>query len=266
MSRAPALFISHGSPMFSVEPGTLGPALKTLGDSLTGLKGIVIVSPHWQTLGPVRVSASTAPETIHDFGGFPEALYALRYPAPGDPALAARITSLLNTTGIPAVEDPTRGLDHGAWVPMRYLKPEADVPVVQVSLPHDATPASAFRLGAALAPLRDDDILVIGSGSLTHNLMEVFRARPDDGAYAQAFADWVTDAVARDDVDALLEYRSRVPDAARAHPTEEHFLTLLVARGAAAGPGRLVHGGMTYGILSMDSFAWDTDSGAHAKQ
>lgn len=266
MSRAPALFISHGSPMFSVEPGTLGPALRNLGESLPDLKGIVIVSPHWQTLGPVRVTASATPETIHDFGGFPEVLYTLRYPAPGEPALATHITSLLNAAGFPAVEDPVRGLDHGAWVPLLYLKPDADVPVVQVSLPHDSTPQSALRLGEALAPLRDAGILVIGSGSLTHNLMEVFRARPDDGAYAQAFADWVSDAVARDDVDALLEYRSRAPDAARAHPTEEHFLTLLVARGAASGPGRLVHGGMTYGILSMDSFAWDTDSGAHAKQ
>jgi 4,5-DOPA dioxygenase extradiol len=256
MSRAPSLFISHGSPMFALEPGLLGPNLGRVAASLPPIDAIVVVSPHWQTRG-VRVTAAPAPETIHDFGGFPAPLYALQYPAPGAPQLAADIVALLQAAGLDVAIDARRGLDHGAWVPLRYLAPGAEVPVVQVSLPQDIDAPGALRLGEALRPLRDAGVLFIGSGSLTHNLYE-FRSHIADPEYAQAFADWVADAVARRDVDALVHYRERAPHAARAHPTQEHYLPLLVALGASdADDARTrIDGGMTYGVLSMDSFGF----------
>ncbi|UHQ24878.1 dioxygenase [Lysobacter sp. 5GHs7-4] len=265
MARAPALFVSHGSPMFAVEPGTLGPNLRRLGHTLTGLSAIVVVSPHWQTRG-VKVGAAVAPATIHDFGGFPNALYRLQYAVPGAPALAPDVAQLLADAGFPATLDPQRGLDHGAWVPLRYLKPEADVPVLQVSMPHDLDPAGALRLGRALAPLRERGVLIVGSGSLTHNLYE-FRQHVSDPEYAQAFADWIADAVARRDEDALLHYRDRAPHGRRAHPTEEHFLPLLIALGAsdAQEPSSAIVGGMTYGVLSMDSFGFGLAADAVAR-
>jgi 4,5-DOPA dioxygenase extradiol len=256
MSLAPVLFISHGSPMFAVEPGLLGPNLGRIGASLPNLTAIVVVSPHWQTRG-VHVTGAAALETIHDFGGFPAALYALQYPARGEPRLATQVLDLLQSAGFDAAIDARRGLDHGAWVPLRYLKPDADLPVLQVSLPQDIDSAGALRLGQALAPLREEGVLVIGSGSLTHNLFE-FRQSINDPEYAQTFADWIADAVARGDTQSLVDYRKLAPHAVRAHPTEEHFLPLLVAVGASIGdePRRLVKGGMTYGVLSMDSFAF----------
>ena len=256
MSRAPSLFISHGSPMFAVEPGLLGPNLARLGAGLPALTAIVVVSPHWQSRG-VRVTGADVLETIHDFGGFPASLYALQYPARGDPALAADVVGLLQAAGFDASIDAERGLDHGAWVPLRYLRPRADVPVLQVSLPHDIDTVGALRLGRALAPLRERGVLVIGSGSLTHNLYE-FRQHITDPEYAQRFADWVAQAVQAGDVDALVRYRANAPHAARAHPTQEHYLPLLVALGAShADESRnRVAGGMTHGVLSMDSFGF----------
>jgi|GEM_PF-721384 len=149
--------------MFALEPGQLGPNLQRLGASLPDLAAIVIVSPHWQTRG-VRVSGADAPATIHDFGGFPAPLYALQYPVRGAPQLASEIRELLLTAGFDAAIDDNRGLDHGAWVPLRYIKPQADVPVLQVSLPHAIDAAGALRLGKALAPLREQGVLVIGPG------------------------------------------------------------------------------------------------------
>lgn len=256
MTTAPALFVSHGSPMFAVEPGLLGPNLQQIGSALSGVTAVLVVSPHWQT-GGLRVMSTVAPSTIHDFGGFPQALYQLQYTPPGAPEIAADAARLLADAGFQVSLDATRGLDHGAWVPLRYLFAGADVPVFQVSLPADTDAASALRLGQALAPLRERGVLVIGSGSLTHNLYE-FRQHLRDPEYAQAFADWVRDAVLRRDVEALVDYRRRAPQAERAHPTEEHFLPLLVALGASNDGDRaqLVGGGMTYGVLSMDSFGF----------
>src|SRR3546814_7982370 len=184
-------------------------------------------------------------------------LYELQYTPPGAPALAAQIVRMLVDAGFLATIDARRGLDHGAWVPLRYLKPDADVPVFQVSLPQDLDAAGALRLGQALAPLRSRGVLLVGSGSLTHNLYE-FRQHIRDPEYAQAFADWVADAVRRRDVDALVHYRERAPHAARAHPSEEHYLPLLVALGASESTDAtsLVEGGMTYNVLSMDSFGF----------
>lgn len=253
---APALFVSHGSPMFALEPGLLGPHLQQVGRSLAGLAAVLVVSPHWQTRG-VQVMTNPAPATLHDFGGFSPALYTLQYTPPGAPALAAEAARLLAAAGFDVALDAARGLDHGAWVPLRYLFEDAGVPVFQVSLPVDANAASALRMGRALAPLRERGVLVVGSGSLTHNLYE-FRQHVRDPEYAQAFADWVHAAVQRRDVDALVDYRRRAPHATRAHPTEEHFLPLLVALGASDPRDRVqrVDGGMTHGVLSMDSFGF----------
>jgi len=205
----------------------------------------------------VTVGSSPAPATIHDFGGFPAELYALRYPAPGDPELAARLVGMLDG----AHADPTRGLDHGAWVPLRYLYPAADVPVVQVSLPTDFDAADAFRLGQRLSPLSMEGILIIGSGSLTHNLSEFSGAsQAADAEYVQRFVAWSREAVTAADTHALIDYLRSAPDARRAHPTSDHYLPLPFAAGAApAGTrARVIDGGIAYGILAMDAFVFGT--------
>jgi 4,5-DOPA dioxygenase extradiol len=242
--------------MFAVEPGLLGPRLADLGQSLDGVRAVLVVSPHWQTHG-LRVMGTARPDTIHDFGGFPPVLYTLRYDVAGAPDVATRAATLLANAGFAVTIDEQRGLDHGAWVPMRHLRPQGDLPVFQVSLPHDIDAAGALRLGAALAPLREQGVMIVGSGSMTHNLYE-FRQHIQDPEYAQQFADWIQAAVARRDVDGLVDYRRQAPHAQRAHPTEEHYLPLLVALGAS-GPedaARFIEGGMTYGVLSMDSYLW----------
>ena len=255
-ARAPALFVSHGSPMFALTPGELGPRLRALGRHLDGIRAVLVVSAHWQTRGGVAVSTAAMPETIHDFGGFPEALYRLRYAPDGAPAMADAAARLVAAAGFRVGLDARRGLDHGAWVPLLHLRPDADLPVFQVSMPLELDPRTALRLGRALAPLRAQGVLVVGSGSLTHNLYE-FRRDVRDPEYAERFAAWIHAAVMAGDVDALVEYRARAPQAARAHPTEEHYLPLVVALGAAEGsPPTRIEGGMTDGILSMDSFGW----------
>jgi 4,5-DOPA dioxygenase extradiol len=217
----------------------------------------VILSPHWMTQ-EVTVSGSPTPATIHDFGGFPAELYALRYPAPGDPELASRIVRMLAGHG-GAHLDPARGLDHGAWVPLRYLYPAADVPVVQVSLPTRFTAADAFRLGQLLSPLSAAGVLVVGSGSLTHNLSEFRGTSPaQDAEYVRRFVAWSRQAVTSGDMQALVDYLKSAPDARRAHPTSDHYLPLPFAAGAAptGSRARVVDGGVAYGILSMDAFVF----------
>lgn len=257
--RLPVVFVSHGAPTFALEPGQLGPRLTALGAALARPKAVLVVSPHWMTRG-LRVSTAAAPATVHDFGGFDRALYRIQYPAPGHPALARRAAEILRAAGWPAEEDAQQGLDHGAWVPLRFLYPQADVPVFQLSLPAGLAPAQAYALGEALQPLRDEGVLVVGSGSLTHNLYEV--RFDDDGGpaagYAREFAAWVRQAIeARDDT-RLVATLEQAPHAQRAHPTSEHFLPLLVAAGAAAGDerARTLEGGITYGVLAMDSFVF----------
>jgi 4,5-DOPA dioxygenase extradiol len=255
MYRAPAIFVSHGAPTFALEPGLLGSRLTDLGRRLASASGIVVVSPHWQTCG-IRVTGAAWPSTIHDFGGFPPALYDLTYPAPGSASLAAETAALLAEDGLVAMVDPERGYDHGAWVPLRYLRPDADTPVIQVSMPHNLDTAGALRLGRTLAPLRDRGVAIVGSGSLTHNLHEV-RRDGDSATYAKEFAAWSRQAVLAGDVASLVDYRHVAPSAIRAHPTEEHYLPLLVALGAAGTDiPAAIDGGITYGVLAMDSYAW----------
>ena len=258
----PSLFISHGAPTFAIDAGTTGPALTRWGQSLADageVKGVVVLSPHWMARGPA-VMTNPAPATWHDFGGFPAALYELNYPAPGDAALGAQVLALLAEAGISAQPDPKRPLDHGAWVPLMHLFPAANVPVVQVALPAGWGPAQVYAMGQALRSLRAQGVLVIGSGSMTHNLAEVFGGGLDAAPSAPApytveFSRWIEATLVRGDLPALLDYRARAPHAQRAHPTDEHFLPLFFALGAADDsftPDYLSREVM-YGMLAMDT-------------
>ncbi len=256
-TTAPVLFVSHGAPTFALEPGLLGPRLQAIGRSLTGVKAVLVVSPHWQTRD-VAVMTTAQPETVHDFGGFPAALYELQYPASGAPDVAREAARLLTQAGFKTGLDERRGLDHGAWVPLFHLLPQADVPVFQVSMPVSLTTAEAYKLGQALAPLRAQGVLILASGSMTHNLYEIRQPDAKVEPYAQEFAYWVRTATLANAVKPLVQYRTEAPHAQRAHPTEEHFLPLLVALGAsdATEQAQALDGGITHAVLSMDSFAW----------
>lgn len=257
MHIAPSLFISHGAPTFALDPGALGPRLTAIGANLSRITAIAVVSPHWQT-SHVSVMSGASPATVHDFSGFPAALYALQYPAPGHPALAHEAASLLADAGFTVSLDAQRGFDHGAWVPLRYLRPKADIPVFQVSMPRWLNVAEAFKLGRALTPLRAKGVLLIGSGSLTHNLGDLRPAHSEDAEYAKTFADWVRTTLTANDIGQLLDYRQRAPHAERAHPSDEHFLPLIAAY-ASRIEGEVthfIHGGTRYGTLSMDSYGW----------
>lgn len=257
MSRLPSLFVSHGAPSFALEPGLAGPRLTMLGQSLPRPEAVLVVSPHWMTPTP-RVSTATQPATIHDFGGFDPALYQIGYPAHGHTTLAQHTIDRLNDAGWPAQADEQRGLDHGAWVPLLHLFPNADVPTFQVSLPTRLDAERAWEFGRALAPLTDEGVLIVGSGSLTHNLYEFRSSHGKDEAYATEFAAWVREAVEHGDSTRLLRTLSDAPHAQRAHPTAEHFWPLLVAAGAAdlTKPAQVIEGGIMHGVLAMDSYAF----------
>lgn len=211
---------------------------------------ILVGSAHWLTAVPT-VSQAALPPTIHDFGGFPDALYQMRYPAPGAPELAHRISQLIPDM----VLHPSRGLDHGAWVPLKLIYPAADIPVLQISLQPERGPRHHFELGQKLAGLRNEDVLIIGSGSLTHNLYEVGTTAPAAISAATQFADWMQEKVEAADTEALLEYRSRAPAAVFNHPTDEHLLPLFVALGAGdAAAAKLLHRSMEFSILAMDAY------------
>ena len=233
MNRLPSLFVSHGAPTFAIEPGLAGPRLTALGRALPRPRAVLVVSPHWMTPSP-RVGLVARPQTIHDFGGFDPALYDIVYPVDGHPELAQRALELLGDAGWAPQSDERRGLDHGAWVPLRHLYPAADVPAFQVSLPSRLDGDSAWAFGAALAPLAEEGVLIVGSGSLTHNLAEFRSGSGSDEAYAAEFAAWVRDAVVQGDSARLRQTLAQAPHARRAHPTTEHFWPLLVAAGAAA--------------------------------
>ncbi|MBV8665241.1 MAG: dioxygenase [Burkholderiaceae bacterium] len=261
MQRLPTLFLSHGSPMLSVQDSPAHRFLQELGKTLPRPKAILIASAHWESIGAPAVSLAPQPETIHDFGGFPQELYEIRYPAPGAPQTAERAASLLEQAGIAVNRSARRGLDHGAWVPLRLMFPEADIPAAQISVVRGATPADHALLGRALEGLRDEGVLVIGSGSLTHNLYE-FRGQPLDSPtqpWAAEFSDWMHEKLEAGDRPALLDYRQQAPSAARNHPTEEHLLPLYVAMGATGdhAKAKRLHHSVEYGILAMDAYAFD---------
>ncbi len=253
--RLPVLFVSHGSPMLAVQPGRTGPALSSWAAELPRPpRAILVVSPHWRGPG-LAISTRERQQAWHDFGGFPPELYALDYDAPGSPQLAERLRVLLAEAGLPAQDDPGRPLDHGAWVPLRYLYPQADIPVVQLSLDARRDAQAQYELGRVLAPLRDEGVLIIGSGSLTHNLRHVqpqADAAPLD--YVPAFQRWYAQQFAARDEQALFDWQARAPGAASAHPHDDHLMPLYVAMGAGGWPARHVNDEITYAALAMD--AW----------
>jgi 4,5-DOPA dioxygenase extradiol len=257
MNRLPTLFLSHGSPMHAVQRGAASDAWAELGRTLPRPRALLVASAHWETSVPM-LTGNAKPETIHDFGGFPEELYREQYPAPGAPELAAEVVALLKHAEIAAGIDGCRGLDHGTWVPLKWMYPDRTIPVVQLSLQPERGTAHHLRLGRAVAPLADDGVLIIGSGHTTHNLRDWMtnRVRTEPLRYAEAFAQWLNERLEAHDEEALLAYRERAPDAVRAHPTEEHFLPLFVALGAAGSAARVerVVSGFEGGAMAMDSY------------
>jgi 4,5-DOPA dioxygenase extradiol len=228
--RLPSLFVAHGAPPL-LDDARWVRELAGWASGIARPRAVLMISAHWENR-PLTIGATKSVPLIYDFYGFPERYYDQQYPAPGAPALAARLRELLR--GQTVAEEPERGLDHGAYVPLVAMYPDAGVPVLQVSLPSEE-PAELFAIGRALQPLRDEGVLIIGSGFITHNLRAVdWGSSPVTPAWAMEFDRWVGDAIARYDVDSLLDYRQKAPGVRIALPTREHFIPLLVAFGASA--------------------------------
>ncbi|MEP7155668.1 MAG: class III extradiol ring-cleavage dioxygenase [Betaproteobacteria bacterium] len=261
MQKLPTLFISHGSPMHAVNAGAAGEVWAALAKNLPTPKAVLMVTAHWESNLPM-LSGNAKPSMIYDFGGFPEALYKIRYPAPGAPDIAARAQQLLKDAGITAGIDGCRGFDHGTWVPLLKMYSHADVPVVQLSVQTAMSPQHHYEVGRALAPLAKEGVLIVGSGHLTHNLRDWMGSHGKGGGqaarapYAQHFQQWVYEHLTSHDVEGLTRYRHDTPDGVRAHPTEEHFLPLFVALGAAGEDAEVerVFDGFEGNALAMDAY------------
>jgi 4,5-DOPA dioxygenase extradiol len=232
--RLPVLFVAHGNPMNALGRTRFAAFLRSWGPTWPEARADLVISAHWEE-EPLAVTAAERPGTLHDFGGFPRELYTLRYPAPGDPALARRVVGLLGAAGLPCRLDEQRPLDHGTWAPLLQLRPAADVPVVQLALPAQAPLSRHVEIGRALTPLRDEGVLVLGSGNLVHNLRtaDLSEETPPVQEWARDFDAWVRDRLDSGDVAALADFVARGPQARRAHPTLEHYAPLLVCCGAA---------------------------------
>lgn len=255
MPRLPAVFVSHGAPSLVIEDTPARAFLSGLGRALGRPDAVIVLSAHWTTDRP-SVGSAPVPATIHDFYGFPQELYRLRYPAPGAPGLAGEIAGRLGAT-----LDPARGLDHGAWAPLSLMYPEADIPVVPVSIQPERDPAHHLRLGEALRLFRDRNVLVLATGAMTHNLRAYTARRPGEAVpdWVTGFTDWVVAAVAKGDTAALLDFQRSAPDAAANHPTIEHLLPLFAALGAGTPglSGRRLHAGVEHGVIAMDAYAFE---------
>jgi 4,5-DOPA dioxygenase extradiol len=269
----PSIFVSHGSPMIALQPGAAGAFMQRLGGDITATFGkpraILMVSAHSTARRPVLLAAPQH-RAVYDFGGFDPRLNQLRYDAPGDPALAAQVADLLTQAELPHHVLPQGGLDHGAWTALRYLFPIADIPVLPLAFVPSQSPAQQFALGEALQTLRDDGVLVIGSGSITHNLGRVFSsgAMPDEDApeirESAEFRRWMVERSAARDWDALFNYRAQAPNAVDMHPTDEHLLPWFVAAGAGGRADAAVrlHSGVSMGCLGMDAYAFGATASA----
>ncbi len=255
---APALFVSHGSPLVALDSDDYPKALRSFGDGAASARALVVVSAHWETPGEVRVTASARPALIYDFYGFPERLYRLKYEAPGEPSLSADVVARLKEAGLPAVADAERGLDHGAWVPLLHAFPQAKLPVVQVSMPVGASPAQVARLGEVLRPLRAQGVLLMGSGGIVHNLrrLNFHEKAASVEPWAEAFDGWVARKLEARDFSGVQHWLE-APNARLAHPKAEHLMPLYFVLGAALPEDRLtpVFEGFHHGTLSMRSFA-----------
>jgi len=272
MNTLPSIFVSHGSPMIALEPGAAGAFLQRLGptiDKTFGRPGaIVVVSAHTTAREPVLLAAPQH-QAIHDFGGFDPRLYTLRYDAPGAPNLAPRVAGLLQAAGVPVHVLNQGGIDHGIWTALRYIYPEADIALLPLAFVQSQTPAQQFAIGEALLPLREEQVLVLGTGSITHNLKRVFAHGlhpPSDLPEipeSAAFRGWMLEHSRARDWDALFDYRQRAPHAQDMHPTDEHLLPWYVAAGAGgreATPHRL-HDSVTAGSIGMDVYAFGAQAG-----
>jgi len=261
MNEMPTVFVSHGMPTIVETPVPTRRFLQDLGKTIPLPKAVLCISAHFEAWLPL-VTGTPHPETIHDFYGFPAFMYEKRYPAPGDPDMAKEVLALLTAAGVDGRLDPDRGLDHGAWVPLMLAYPAATIPVVQLSVLTEKTPRYHWQMGRALAPLRRRGVLIFASGGATHNLPEIRGRRMDAPPtdYALAFDAWLEAHLCAGDVEALLDYENRAPEARRNHPyPAEHFLPLFVALGAAAeGAGaRRLHSAFLYAVLSMAAYVWD---------
>jgi 4,5-DOPA dioxygenase extradiol len=254
----PALFVAHGAPS-TVLDADFAQALGGWAAARPRPRAIVALSAHAEADAVVRVNSALQPRIVHDFRGFPPELYALRYPAPGAPALASAIVSKLIAAGIEASLDRTTALDHGVWVPLRLLFPAADVPVVALTLPSRRTPAMLLRMGAALAPLRASGILLLGSGGIVHNLRRLSWDDPNGSpeGWALGFDAWVEERLAALDVGALEAYSERGPSAELAVPSSEHLDPIFFVLGSRAATDRVetLYEGFRFGTLSLRSFA-----------
>ncbi|TAN55485.1 MAG: dioxygenase [Rhodospirillales bacterium] len=259
MPTMPALFVSHGAPTMAIEDSPTRGFLESLGGTFPRPRAVLAVSSHWSAAAPV-IGASVKPATLHDFYGFPEELYEIDYPAKGSPELARRVQSLLADNGVAARLDEKRGLDHAIWTPLRLMYPKADIPLVPLAVLPRETGDFHFKLGEALRPLREEGVLILASGGITHNLREYFVRSPEAGIepWAAAFADWVRDKAMALDDEALKAWET-APQAIRNHPTPEHFLPFLVALGAATPcvPAKVTHRAYGWGVLALDAYRFD---------
>lgn len=258
MHSLPAIFLSHGAPDLSIRSGAATNFLRSLHQSFPTPSAILMISAHWSSPVPT-VSAAINPRTIHDFSGFPQALYDLNYPAPGSPELAERVVTVLAQAGIVCETHPSRGLDHGAWVPLLLAYPTAEIPVVQLSIQYHRDVFYHWQLGQALASLREEGVLIVGSGGATHNLNafgQDYDAPPLP--WVKQFDDWLESTIEQEDWNRLLHYRQLAPYAQENHPTEEHFLPLFVALGAGGThpEGKVLHRSYTYSAFSMAAYAF----------
>ncbi len=257
----PSLFVPHGAPTFILKPGAAGAALAQTGAALPRPRAIIMVSAHWDSDEPL-VGFAARPETLHDFWGFPQALYSLRYPATGCPAGSQAVLEALQAAGFAAGRDLQRGLDHGAWIPLSLMFPDAEIPVLPLSIQSHRDAAHHYRLGQALQGLGQQGFLVIASGNLTHNLGDYQRALMQSGqtpAYVRTFADWFARRLDEGDIEALIDYRRQAPGALQAHPQDDHLLPFFVALGAAGAAPRSqrLHAGIDDFVLAMDAFRFD---------
>lgn len=259
MATLPSLFISHGSPELPLRPSLTHDFLKQLGQQIEKPQAILVISAHWSTHHPV-VNGSIQPRTIHDFSGFPAELYQLNYPVCGAPQVAERTHELLQAAHFQSQIVVDRGLDHGAWNPLLLMYPDANIPVIQLSIQPHLDPAYHLRLGQAITPLKEEGVLILASGTATHNLWEIGGYRYDNSplVWVKNFAEWLNQNVIEGNVDALIHYRDLAPFAQRNHPSAEHLLPLFVALGAGGEGSTAIqlHQSYTYGVLSMASYAF----------
>lgn len=256
--KQPVIFLSHGGPTLAIDNSATAQFMKTLGDSFEKPTSIVIFSGHLDCDDEVVITSGVSPSVIYDFYGFPKPLYELTYPAPGNPELASKIADRISALGMNAILDDELGWDHGVWIPLRLIYPDADIPVVQVSISSKLGANINYELGKHLAELRDDGVLLIGSGAITHNLREIFSQNKTTHGpvMAAAFADWVAQQLENRDHRAVVNYLSEAPNARFSHPTDDHFLPLIVALGASGGDDaiRIYQGTEDDGLLVMDAY------------